>query len=874
MRMTEPREITDRYRLEKILKSSRTGNVLRAADVRSGKTVVVKMINLGPAAQAGMERFERLAAALAGSLHPSFPEVLDSGVTTDGSAFLVFENLEGRGFESLAGGRGLRVVQLIGQVLDGLEALRERGLFHGNLSPDNLLVIRPQADGVKTFGLGTACFRTPEAAGADPQNARFRAPEELGPPSAALPDEARWRSDLYSLALTACQVLGIEVTFGDTPTPKVAIPTVLGFELKEPAALRGLLEGALRRKPEDRPTLAQARNSLRRAAGLPPVQEKPAAAARPTPPVPPAPAASPAPPTPPMPPAPASLEHTRPTFFPDAPAAPEQEPEPLGGPPPARPAAAPAAALGALDLPPLPPLSSADESALSAGLSPVDRPPRPVAVPPPATGPSPAGREELEDSKLSFDDALLDDLPPAPPPVLPVNTAAPTGRVAPSGRTGAVPAAAPATPAIAGPRPRKEGVLDRLLKPVPLAAAGGALLALVLGLAWFLGRGAPPPPRPIAVAPPRPAVPTPPPSPPPAARLATARSYAAQGQEHEALVALRSLTPADQQALAPPDAAAFHTLQDTLTKNAAVRVPNDLAAGWKAKDLALLRGAVEDAALVPAGALPPAAQADLARARPVVDLYDRALAAEAQGQAVEALDRFAEMAKLLPGVRDASGLRDRAAAKLETETDALVRDAHYDEAIAHLEPLSRTWPDRPGLKAKLAEIRAQQKAEHTVELALADAEAAEKTKKPEGGLAALRKVKPTPHLEPVYNDLRQRLETLLGQYDQKPPEVELRDGYLLDYDRGTPVNLSFRIRDDYKVESVKVYARPGSGGKMVELPFTRNGFTYTVVIAPAFHQNQTVEFYVVATDPSGHETSLGSRDKPLQLKRKKGFREN
>ena len=864
--MTQPREITERYQLEKILRSSRTGSVLRATDSTSGQTVVVKMITMGVPTPEGMARFERLAEALGESPHASFPAVHDAGFSPDGSAFLVLENLEGRGFESLAGGRGHRVLSLVDQILEGLEVLAGRGLFHGNLSPDNLLVIRPQADGVKIFGFGTALFRTPEAAGADAQNARFRAPEELDP-AALLPDAARWRSDLHSLALTACRVLGAEVSFADTPTPKVAIPTVLGFELKEPDALRTMLEGALRRKPEDRPTLAQARTGLRRALGLSAAPPLPVPAKKPV--------ARPAPPPVAV---AANLDDTNPIFPLEASGPPAAPPAAVKAPPPAAPPAPLAAGLVATDLPPLPPSSPVSAASPLASVPVV----APVPAIPPAAAPPPAAAEEPEGALLSFDDDLLGDLPPVPP----VPPAGPAGRPAPRGaapvsRTGPVAVAAPAaagttpgtaaTPAGAPAEPLSWR--DRFLKPVPLAAAGGGLLLLLVGLGWllFFGRSAPPPPR-VVAAPPRPAVPAPPPLPPPATRLATAQGYATQGQEHEALVALKTLTPAEVGTLAPPDAQTYRTLQDTLAKNMPVRVPNDLATGWKTKDLSLLHGAVEDAALLPAGALLPSAQGDLARARQVTEIYDRAAAADHQSQAVEVLERFGEIGKLLPGVRDGSGLRDRAAAKLETESDALVRDAHYDEAVAHLEPLSRTWADRPGLKARLADVRAQEKAELAVAAAITEASAAEKLKKPDQGLAALRKVKTTAHLEASYNDVKQRLETLLAQYDNNPPTVELRDGYLLDYDRGTPVNLSFRVRDDYKVESVKIYARP-SGGRMAEMPYTKDGFSYTVAISPSFHQNQTVEFYVVATDPSGHETYLGTRDKPMQLKRKKGFRE-
>jgi serine/threonine protein kinase len=923
--MTEPREITERYRLEKILKSGRSGNVLKATDVSSGRAVVVKMITLSPHAADGedseLARFERLAAALRDQPDPCFPAVLDSGVTTDGSAFLVLENLEGRGFESLAGGRGQRVLNLLGQVLDGLEALALRGLFHGSLSPDNLLVIRPQADRVKTFGLGTAYFRAPEAAAADSQNARYRAPEELAlPPLPPLPDDARWRSDLYSLALTACRVLGMEISAADTPAPKVTIPTVLGFELKEPDVLRQMLEGALRRNPQDRPTLAQARNSLRRAQGLPPVPE-----AKLAPPAPVVPPPAPAKPEPPRP----VIEETRPAFFPSEPAQAPSASEGLAAPEDFA-SLGSAGSLGALDLDTLPPLSDDDAAALGSNVYPIDLEalegsgpppvsarvapapvapatppaaplapsataptpprPRPVAVPPlsptsPMPGAAPAS-DESAGALLSFDDDLLGDLPPAPPPGAAGRGAA-TGARGAAPRTGPIPIAAAgaaggpsAVASSSGSAGRGGGAagLARFLKPIPLAAAGGGLVVVLLGGWWLFGRNSPPPaPTGVAAASALPAVPVPPPPPPAGVRLATAKNYLALGQEHEAMAVLRTLTPADQQALTPVDAGTLKTLQATLSQNAPARIANDLGTGWKSKDPALLAGAVVDAAQLPPTALLPSAQSDLAKARPVAELYDRAVAADQQGQSTEVLNRFGEIAHLLQSgrdssVRDSSSLRERAAGKLETEAQALLRDARYDEAIAHLEPLSRTWPDRPGLKARLADVRAEEKAERSVQAAIDDALASEKLKKPDDGLAALHRVKPTAHLEASYNEVKQRLDTLLAQYDQQPPTVELRDGVLLDYDRGMIINVSFRIRDDYKVSSVKIYCRT-AGGRMAEINYTHDRFTYSITIPPVLHQNETVELYVVATDPSGHETFLGTRDKPLQIKRRKGFRE-
>jgi len=236
------------------------------------------------------------------------------------------------------------------------------------------------------------------------------------------------------------------------------------------------------------------------------------------------------------------------------------------------------------------------------------------------------------------------------------------------------------------------------------------------------------------------------------------------------------------------------------------------------------------------------------------------------------LERFADLHSRLPKMSDPEDLRGKAAAALEAEADGLIKEAKYDDAFARLEPVERTWPDRPGLKERVAKYRADQQNESRQEALLAALPNIERRKKPSEGLEAISGIEPTPHLAPRFAEARKRLEDQLAQFDKEPPQLVLRDGFLLDYSRGTVVELSFRATDDYEVKSVKLLARP-QGGKMRELPLqkTRTGY-YTVQISPAFHQNETVEFYVVATDVSGHESYLGSPGKPLQLKRRQGFK--
>src|SRR5947209_7490263 len=791
------RELTDRYQLQKILKSTRFGTVLRATDSRSGQTVAAKLITVGPSPglAAGAPDFEKLAALLAGLRHPNLPAVLDSGFTPDGSAFLVLEPLEGKSLDLISGLSPARVLKVMGQALSALEVLAARGAAHHNLSPDNLFVaVTPAGEQVKVLGLGTAIFRPRGAAatgGVAPENARFLAPE-LAAGAAGAP--ADWRADLYSLALTLCHALGATVGLGDSPV--VQMPLAVSFELESDDALRQVLERCLRRSPAERASPREVREALLQALGSP----APALAAPP-------------PPPPVMP---------RPTV-----SAPVLSSEPVAASSPAAPAppavgsAVPAGALPALDMPPL-------------------------------GGPSPEG-----DVLQSVDDEVLNALLSVPPP--PPRPHQPPQR----GKKPASPAATEAAAVASPPAPAAPAPWFR--HPILLGAiAGLAVLALVAAVVWFVRR-----PSPVAAAP-APAFVPKVPTQPPVAQLEEAKLSLAQGDDLKARRVLRALSFGEQGLLPPAGCRQLDALQETLARIGLERLPADLQAGLKTGDLELLRNAVEAGGGQEAG-MAPDLRAGFDRARGIVESYGQALVASAQGNRSQVLERFANLQSLLPKMSDPEDLRGKAASALEAEADGLVKEAKYDQALGRLEPVQRTWPDRPGLKERVAKYRSYQQNENRQEALLAALPGIERHNKPAEGLEALSGVEPTPHLAPRFAATRRRLEDQLAQLDKEPPQIVLRDGFLLEYSRGTVVELSFRATDDYQVKDVKVLARP-KGGKMRELLLqkTRTGY-YTVEITPAFHQNETVDFYVVATDLSGHEGYLGSRDKPLQLKRRQGF---
>jgi hypothetical protein len=739
----EFRELTERYDLAKILHSGRSATVMRAMDKRSAQAVAVKMIQASPVGfEEAAARFEAFAAALAVLRHPSLPAVLDAGLTRDGGAFLVFELLEGRPLDSLAGKLPPDAgMAFLGQTLDGLEALASRGLAHGNVSPDNLFAVPGAATGanaaprVKVLGLGSAVFRIGAAAATPAESARFLAPElaQGGVPTA--------RSDVFSFGLTACHLLGAAVAPGDSPS--VQLPFALALEVENDAAFRTILERMLRRDPAERPALREVRAAFREALG----QQQAAVS-------------------------------------------------------------------------PISPLAT----------MPIPIPAAPVAPPPvPELAPVPEG-----DVLREINDEVLDALTVPPPPPVEVQ------------------AAAPQPPA-------------RSNRAALFGAIAAAVVVAVLGGLWGLRKPAEQPA--VAAGPPAPPIP-PPPSPQAVlAKLEEARMLLAQGEDRRAEEVVRAFSSVDQSALPPEACVRLAELEEMLGLLAVDRFPSDLARGLQENDLGLLRAAVATGSGLGAD-LPAGLAADFERARKLVELHRLIEADAAEGRHAAVLERFAELERLAPGVSDPLELRAKAAQAVEAEAEALASQARYDEALAKLAPLETAWSTREGLSARAAAYRKSKDDEPKQQALLASIPAWERRKKPHEALDLLRGVEPTPHLRPQIEEARKKLEAQLAQLDKAPPQVTLRDGYFLEYSRGAVVELSFRVSDDYEVRGVKLMAR-APGGKMREYPLevSRTAGYYTAEFPSSFHQNGTVELYVVANDISGNEGGYGTPDKPIKLTR-------
>jgi serine/threonine-protein kinase len=253
-----------------------------------------------------------------------------------------------------------------------------------------------------------------------------------------------------------------------------------------------------------------------------------------------------------------------------------------------------------------------------------------------------------------------------------------------------------------------------------------------------------------------------------------------------------------------------------------------------------------------------------------VGAADAALArATKGGDWSAAVEQASTLVKLLPGSRGAAGIRESAAASLEADAAALIAKGKGDAALTELQALQRAWPDRPGLKARIAEARSAHEANQRFAAALAAADAAEKARRPEEGLAALAALTPDARWSDRFTAARTRLQSLLAEIDKAAPTIRLKPGFELRYPKGKPVNVQLIVTDDYRVASVTVMARQEGAAEFQSLPAKSvGGDEYDVEITPEFHDNKTVQLYVVAADPSGHVAKLGTAEKPLELKKR------
>ena len=262
----------------------------------------------------------------------------------------------------------------------------------------------------------------------------------------------------------------------------------------------------------------------------------------------------------------------------------------------------------------------------------------------------------------------------------------------------------------------------------------------------------------------------------------------------------------------------------------------------------------------------------IAKARRVLQAHTLMWRARKAGDHLQVLERAGTLIELVPKYSGAFKLREEAAAALEKDAEAAANQGDFTRAIGLLNAEQRYWPKRRGLADRLAHVKATEEHNRQQQTALQRASAALAASRPEEGLEALRGVRPDSGFAVRFADMTNRLQQKLDEMDAQAPKVSLTEDIRLRYKKNEPLEIPLTVTDDYRVEQVKVMMRTEGKPAYRELSLKpKTSSHYIFNLTPALHQNETVEFYVVATDRSGHTGFLGSPSKPLEVTRKKWY---
>jgi serine/threonine-protein kinase len=260
-----------RYALDGQLGEGGMGHVYRARHIQLGKPFALKIISPAFAGDnAARLRFNQEAKLASEISHPNIVSVVDFGEDAQFGAYMVMELVEG---DPLVAPGALpmtvkRAIDVLGQVADALDHIHKRGIIHGDVKAENILLTAEQAGQSGTrrrrivrlldFGLARRRDNEEEEGGVS-GSPHYLAPERAagGPASVA--------SDIYALG-----VLGYLLLTGTLPFSGSLVEVLMAQIHNEPeslssrrreetdAALESLIMRAMAKDPAQRHASASA----------------------------------------------------------------------------------------------------------------------------------------------------------------------------------------------------------------------------------------------------------------------------------------------------------------------------------------------------------------------------------------------------------------------------------------------------------------------------------------------------------------------------------------------------------------------------------------------------------------------------------------
>lgn len=273
--------IDGKYRIDAKIGSGGFGVVFRAIHIGLERPVALKVFRpLAPSTSPNaLSRFLREGISTCRVNHPNAVTVLDSGISTQGIAYLVMELLSGMTLHAeMWQMRRLpleRCLQIVVPLCDVLTAAHDAGIVHRDIKPENIYLHQTgNGEVVKVLDFGIAKVLGEEAHNVN--HVVTAANDFVGTPSYMAPERmdgaaCDGRSDVYSVGVMLYEMLAGELPFPDRNQPFLRVmfnhlhgtPTPLRTHLPDlPQSLESLVFSALAKNKDSRPSAQSFRDEL------------------------------------------------------------------------------------------------------------------------------------------------------------------------------------------------------------------------------------------------------------------------------------------------------------------------------------------------------------------------------------------------------------------------------------------------------------------------------------------------------------------------------------------------------------------------------------------------------------------------------------
>ena len=282
-----PGQVLDgKYRVGARIGSGGFGTVFRGTHLELGRGVALKVFRPSPgnATDLGLERFRAEGSTACRVDHPNVVEVLDSGISERGIAYLVMELLEGHTLADELEREGPlplgRALEIAIPVCRALAEASAKSIIHRDIKPSNVFLHRARGvEVVKVVDFGIAKLLG-EAPDEPPAKELTMSGVIVGSPTYMSPERVLGnaydhRSDVYSVGIMLYQMLS-----GRLPLESSTARMPMGLrhlvddpiDLRQlvpslPAGLESVVMTAMARKPEARPSAAELAYALGSFAG-------------------------------------------------------------------------------------------------------------------------------------------------------------------------------------------------------------------------------------------------------------------------------------------------------------------------------------------------------------------------------------------------------------------------------------------------------------------------------------------------------------------------------------------------------------------------------------------------------------------------------